>query len=78
VTPKGNESFELPKLSDQVEGLDIRRRDRYSALLLAAYAARTKLGTGFQKKIPTNTGGLAEHINRRGKGQIRRIGGVIF
>lgn len=46
VTQKGTESFELPNLSEQIEGLDIRRRDRFSALLLAAYAARQVKGTG--------------------------------
>jgi len=46
VTEKGTETFGLPRLSDQPEGLDIRRRDRYSALLLAAHAARAFIGHG--------------------------------
>lgn len=46
VTEKGSETFGLPRLSDQPEGLDIRRRDRYSALLLASHAARLYIGHG--------------------------------
>lgn len=46
VTAKGNESFDLPKLSEQPEGLDMRRRDRWSALMLANYAAKIFMGTG--------------------------------
>lgn len=51
VSPKGTESFELPRLGDQPEGLDMRRRDRWSALMLANYAAKVYQGAGF---IPTN------------------------
>jgi hypothetical protein len=46
VSLKGTESFELPKLSEQPEGLDMRRRDRWSALMLANFAAKTYLGSG--------------------------------
>ncbi len=52
VTPKGMESFELPKLAEQPEGLDMRRRDRWSALMLANYAAKVFLGTGHKPKAP--------------------------
>lgn len=51
VSPKGTESFELPKLGEQPEGLDMRRRDRWSALMLANFAAKVYQGAGF---IPTN------------------------
>jgi hypothetical protein len=51
VSPKGTESFELPKLGEQPEGLDMRRRDRWSALMLANFAAKVYSGAGF---IPTN------------------------
>lgn len=46
VTAKGAESFDLPKLSEQPEGLDMRRRDRWSALMLANYAAKVFSGSG--------------------------------
>lgn len=62
VTDKGNETFGLPKLSDQPEGLDVRRRDRYSALLLAAFAARQIRGTGFEPKIAPPVGGTPSQI----------------
>jgi hypothetical protein len=48
VTPNGTEQFALPKLSEQPEGLDMRRRDRWAALLLANYAARVYMGSGFR------------------------------
>lgn len=50
VSPKGTESFELPKLAEQPEGLDMRRRDRWSALMLANYAAKVHMGTGHKPK----------------------------
>ncbi len=46
VTPGGTEQFTLPKLSEQPEGLDMRRRDRFSALMLANYAAKVFQGHG--------------------------------
>lgn len=67
VTDNGTERFGLPKLNDQPEGLDIRRRDRYSALLLAAYAARSTYGTGFKPKSPEAIGGLPHEILSRGQ-----------
>lgn len=81
VTEKGVESFGLPKLSDQPEGLDIRRRDRYSALLLASYAARQVLGHGHQR-ITTTMGGSPDLIlNERSHHKARpmqRRGGVVY
>lgn len=62
VTDNGTERFGLPKLDDQPEGLDIRRRDRYSALLLASYAARKTYGTGFKPRSPSAIGGLPHEI----------------
>lgn len=50
VSPNGTEKFELPKLSEQPEGLDMRRRDRWSALMLANYAAKVYLGSGHRKQ----------------------------
>ncbi len=61
VTEKGTETFGLPRLSDQAEGLDIRRRDRYSALLLAAYAARHIQGHGHER-LSTTLGGSPDMI----------------
>lgn len=46
VTAGGTERFILPNLSDQPEGLDMRRRDRFSALMLANYAAKFVSGHG--------------------------------
>jgi hypothetical protein len=71
VSPKGTESFELPKLSEQPEGLDMRRRDRWSALMLANYAAKVYLGTGHRNKpaLPktrTSARGYTRSIRRRG------------
>jgi hypothetical protein len=66
VTEHGTERFGLPKLDDQPEGLDIRRRDRYSALLLAAYAARKFRGTGFKPQLPPALGGTPSLILGQG------------
>jgi hypothetical protein len=76
VSPKGTESFDLPKLSEQPEGLDMRRRDRWTALLLANYAAKIYLGHGHRRKSvigaqpgkPRNYSASARH---RGAGQRR-------
>jgi len=56
VSPAGTEKFELPKLAEQPEGLDMRRRDRWSALMLANYAAKVHRGTGHK---PTNSPGMS-------------------
>jgi len=64
VSPKGTESFELPKLAEQPEGLDMRRRDRWSALMLANFAAKVRLGTGHQPKH--NPGVVPNMGGRRG------------
>lgn len=78
VSPKGTESFELPKLAEQPEGLDMRRRDRWSALMLANYAAKVYLGTGHQ---PKSSYGISTGV-RRGGGYtsrgIRRRGSVQY
>lgn len=50
VTVGGVERFDLPKLSEQSEGLDMRRRDRWSALMLANFAAKVHMGTGHKPK----------------------------
>lgn len=83
VTEKGTETFGLPKLADQAEGLDVRRRDRYSALLLASYAARQVMGTGFER-ISNTMGGSPNMIlgdrshGTRGYRPMQRRGGVVY
>lgn len=64
VSPKGTESFELPSLAEQPEGLDMRRRDRWSALMLANYAAKVLMGTGHKPKpgVGRSAGGS---VNRK-------------
>jgi hypothetical protein len=80
VSEQGNETFILPPLSAQEKQgrlTDVRRRDRYSALLLASYAARCVRGTGYEKKAMP--GGTARSFNNRRGGRIaRRPGGVAF
>lgn len=71
VSGKGTESFDLPKLSEQPEGLDMRRRDRWSALMLANYAAKVFMGTGHKSKqaLPrsrTSSRGYTSRSRRRG------------
>lgn len=77
VSPKGTESFELPKLAEQPEGLDMRRRDRWSALMLANYAAKVYMGTGHQPKtsIGMSTGNRRGGYTNRG---VRRRGSVQY
>jgi len=78
VTPAGNERFELPKLAEQPEGLDMRRRDRWSALMLANYAAKVYQGHGHRPKagIP----GMAEGgpASKRAKGVQKRGGAAWY
>lgn len=65
VTPGGTEQFILPKLSEQPEGLDMRRRDRFSALMLANYAAKVFSGHGH---VPHHRPGMAaNHVSSRPK-----------
>lgn len=79
VSIKGSENFELPKLSEQPEGLDMRRRDRWSALMLANYAAKVYLGTGHKTKNQPGTSTGTRYNNRqtytnrgsRGRGSVR-------
>jgi hypothetical protein len=78
VTPGGTEQFDLPKLSEQPEGLDMRRRDRWSALMLANYAAKVYMGTGHRPKSWTGmaTGdGRSRGYTSRGP---RRRGNTMF
>jgi len=84
VTEKGTETFGLQKLTDQPDGLDVRRRDRYSALLLAAHAARVIRGHGHEKGWGSAHGGSPQEIlqNRKGRHsgyrQMNRRGGVAY
>lgn len=63
TTPGGTERFVLPNLSEQPEGLDMRRRDRFSALMLANYAAKVFSGHGH---VPTHRPGMAAGQIRKG------------
>lgn len=84
VTEKGTETFGLQKLSEQPDGLDVRRRDRYSALLLAAHAARVMRGTGHERAWGKAYGGSPHDIlknSKTGPGGYRpmqRRGGVAY
>lgn len=84
VSDRGTESFSLPRLADQSEGLDVRRRDRYSALLLAAHAARQVIGHGHQKGYQTYGGstgmilGSRPSSGRKNYLPIQRRGGVAY
>jgi len=83
VTEKGSETFGLQKLSDQPEGLDIRRRDRYSALLLAAHAAREVMGHGLDTGYGVAGGspGMVLGQRKHGGGRYRPMqnrGGIVY
>lgn len=84
VTEKGTETFGLQKISDQPEGLDVRRRDRYSALLLASHAARTIKGHGHEKAWGKAYGGAPQDILNKSHGRalnhrpMNRKGGVVY
>lgn len=80
VTPGGTERFDLPKLSEQPEGLDMRRRDRFSALMLANYAAKVFQGHGHRSSVPAGTAtGPGSNPRRRPiGGGIRRRGAVVY
>jgi len=79
VTPMGAERFILPNLVDQPEGLDMRRRDRFSALMLANYAARVYLGHGHRTKHHPGTaiGPLPKRSSFAGRRSKRR-GNVVY
>lgn len=77
VSPKGTESFELPKLAEQPEGLDMRRRDRWSALMLANYAAKVYMGTGHKTKSSTPPG-VNNHRGSYTTRNVRRKGSVSY
>ncbi len=85
VTEKGTETFGLPRLSDQPEGMDVRRRDRYSALLLASHAARNYFGHGHNLYKPVLGGSpnmiltQAPQVNRDGGYMpMRKRGGIAY
>ena len=83
VTEKGTETFGLQKIADQPEGLDVRRRDRYSALLLAAHAARVIKGHGHERGWGSVYGGTPADILRNRKGgagrnPMQRKGGIAY
>lgn len=61
TTETGVERFVLPKLQSQSEGLDARRRDRFTALMLANYAANVYLSHGHK---PANLPGMQPAARR--------------
>lgn len=79
VSTKGTESFELPKLAEQPEGLDMRRRDRWSALMLVNYAAKVLMGTGHTvKSLPGTSPELkSRNSSYTGRGA-RKRGSVAY
>jgi hypothetical protein len=67
ATAGGKNHFDLPKsvLEAQKMGTAVVRKDRYSALLLAAYAARSFVGYGeFKPKITYVVGGWASDFEK--------------
>ncbi len=70
VTPGGVEKFELPLVANQSDGMDIRRRDRFSSLVLASHAARMYRDINRNQR-PAIPGGSPEALLRLGRG--RRI-----
>lgn len=78
VTPNGVERFILPNFGDQPEGLDMRRRDRFSALMLANYAAKVYSSFGNRPQIKSGIGVnsnaprlFTRHKKSRGRGSVR-------
>lgn len=82
VTEGGTETFILPSLSVQQKNqslTDARRRDRYSALLLAAYAARKMRGTGYKRSdLPGGTDKYFRAQNKSRQGVRRNGGGTVW
>lgn len=78
VTPGGTEQFDLPKLSEQPEGLDMRRRDRFSALMLANYAAKVYMGQGHKTSNLPGTGAGGGQKRRPVGRRFRRKGSVAY
>lgn len=69
VTPGGVERFELPAMIDQPEGLDMRRRDRFSALMLANYASKVYQGSLHKVNVIP---GLSPNIRNKNTSYTRR------
>lgn len=78
VTANGVERFILPKLQNQPEGLDMRRRDRFSALLLANYAADVYQGHGHTRHSVTPGDAGTSRRPMGGSGFKRRGSAVWF
>jgi hypothetical protein len=82
VSEGGTETFILPPLSAQDKQgklTDKRRRDRYSALLLAAFGARTIRGHGFEKKlIPGGTDSQIRRYSKNNHSVRRSSNGIVY
>jgi hypothetical protein len=76
TTEGGTERFILPRLADQPEGLDMRRRDRFSALMLANFAAKCLQGHG--NVTPNPVGISSGHRRSLTRRRFNRRGSVAF
>ena len=76
TTEGGTERFILPRLADQPEGLDMRRRDRFSALMLANFAAKCLQGHG--NVMPNPVGTSSGHRRSLTRRRFNRRGSVAF
>lgn len=74
VNANGSEKFDLPTIAQNASG-DARRRDRFSALLLASYAAKVHRGTGIVLNIPVPGG---KRKNKNSRYTITRRGSVSY
>lgn len=61
ATKTGIQHFDLPEIQGEGQIASVQRKDRYSALLLATYAARTYTVEGIRTVLP-ETGGWADHL----------------
>lgn len=74
IPGSANVKYDLPKITAK-DALDIRHRDRYTATLLASYAARMVMSSDVheQNQLPSNMGGITpQTLNRKGP-QRRKI-----
>lgn len=80
VTPGGVERFDLPETGIQNEGLNVKRRDRFSALVLASYAARVYRNINRNRKSVLPGGSPNTILKRRKRSSrgVNRRGNVMY
>lgn len=61
ATKTGIQHFDLPEIQTEASITNVQRKDRYSALLLAAYAARTYMVEG-QRTVEPEVGFWADYL----------------